>query len=121
MSIFKYYTHAYPHYIPSLGVWVMGIRRADPYPYPHDTHTYDSGGFKSSAKLVVKAWNHKLVEDLTEDFGFCYKSLGDPADNVSHKGLYEHKIIQKAINISFYKDKRDKVSSGWKGTHLDSD
>ncbi|KAF9235432.1 hypothetical protein BU15DRAFT_51404, partial [Melanogaster broomeanus] len=60
-----------------------------------------------SAKSVVKARNRKLVEDLTKDFGFCYKSLGDPADDVSRKGLYEHKIIQKAINISFYKDKRD--------------
>ncbi|KAF9237172.1 hypothetical protein BU15DRAFT_33072, partial [Melanogaster broomeanus] len=64
-------------------------------------------GFESSAKTAIKARNRKLVEDLTEDFGFCYKSLGDPANDVPHKGLYEHKIIQKAVNIAFYKDKRD--------------
>ncbi|KIK79384.1 hypothetical protein PAXRUDRAFT_36458 [Paxillus rubicundulus Ve08.2h10] len=64
-------------------------------------------GFESSAKSVIKARNRKLVEDLTEDFGFCYKSLGDSADDVGRKGLYEHKIIRKAVNISFYKDKRD--------------
>jgi hypothetical protein len=30
-------------------------------------------GFESSAKSAVKDRNRKLVEDLTEDFGFCYK------------------------------------------------
>ncbi|KAF8833123.1 hypothetical protein BDN67DRAFT_860331, partial [Paxillus ammoniavirescens] len=65
-------------------------------------------GFESSAEPAVKAQNRKLVEDLTEEFGFCYKSLGDPMGDVPCKGLYEHKIIRKAVNISFYKDKRAK-------------
>ncbi|KIJ09548.1 hypothetical protein PAXINDRAFT_17359 [Paxillus involutus ATCC 200175] len=64
-------------------------------------------GFESSTKAVVQAHNRKLVEELTADFGFCYKTPGDPINDVPRKGLYEHKIIQKAVNMAFYKDKRD--------------
>ncbi|KAG6375838.1 hypothetical protein JVT61DRAFT_2697 [Boletus reticuloceps] len=35
------------------------------------------------------------------------QSLGDPENNIPRSGLYENKIIQKAINISFYRNKRD--------------
>ncbi|KAF8415943.1 hypothetical protein L210DRAFT_3430169 [Boletus edulis BED1] len=58
-------------------------------------------GFESSTKRAVQANNRKLVEDLVEDFGLCYRN------NIPRSGLYENKIIQKAINISFYKNKRD--------------
>jgi len=36
-----------------------------------------------------------------------FQSLGDPARDKPRKGLYQHAIIQKAINVSFYVNKWD--------------
>jgi len=37
----------------------------------------------------------------------CFQSLGDPARDQPRKGLYQHPIIQKAVNIAFYANKQD--------------
>ncbi|KIK73703.1 hypothetical protein PAXRUDRAFT_37067 [Paxillus rubicundulus Ve08.2h10] len=64
-------------------------------------------GFENSMKPV----------DLKTDFGLCYQSLGNPDKDVPHSGLYEHRIIQKAINIAYYYNKKDE---GWsEGEHVD--
>ncbi|KAF8122192.1 hypothetical protein EV363DRAFT_1183461 [Boletus edulis] len=67
-------------------------------------------GFESSTKRAVQANNRKLQHDCALILNIAVvtmQSLGDPENNIPRSGLYENKIIQKAINISFYKNKRD--------------
>ncbi|KIJ12241.1 hypothetical protein PAXINDRAFT_14865 [Paxillus involutus ATCC 200175] len=64
-------------------------------------------GFENSMKPAVVGRNRALVEDLKTDFGLCYRSLGNPDEDVPRSGLYEHRIIQKAINIAYYCNKKD--------------
>ncbi|KIJ11911.1 hypothetical protein PAXINDRAFT_15242 [Paxillus involutus ATCC 200175] len=64
-------------------------------------------GFENSVKPAVVGRNRALVEDLKTDFGLCYQSLGNPDEDVPRSGLYEHRIIQKAINIAYYCNKKD--------------
>ncbi|KIM50687.1 hypothetical protein SCLCIDRAFT_144848, partial [Scleroderma citrinum Foug A] len=65
-------------------------------------------GLENSCKNVDVMKNKHLVDDLKDQLGFCYKSLGDPARNILRQGLYKHHIIQKAVDILFYANKKDK-------------
>ncbi|KIJ15258.1 hypothetical protein PAXINDRAFT_11800 [Paxillus involutus ATCC 200175] len=61
-------------------------------------------GFESSTKAMVQAssWRSSL-----QTLGSVTRHLEIPSMMFHAKGLYEHKIIQKAVNMAFYKDKRD--------------
>ncbi|EDR12207.1 uncharacterized protein LACBIDRAFT_323308 [Laccaria bicolor S238N-H82] len=64
---------------------------------------FDSGCGKSAIKK-----NCDKAECLKLEKGFVYKELEDLNDPESHrKGMYQHPIIQKAINCMWFKNRRD--------------
>ncbi|KIJ90639.1 hypothetical protein K443DRAFT_39634, partial [Laccaria amethystina LaAM-08-1] len=64
---------------------------------------FNSGCGKSAIKK-----NHDKAERLKHEKGFVYKELEDLDDPESHrKGMYQHPIIQKAINCMWFKNRRD--------------
>ena len=83
-------------------------------------------GLENSCKDADVMKNQHLVDDLKDRLGFCYKvsadavccdanicrscyySLGDLVNNIPRQGLYKHRIIQKAVNVLFYANKKDK-------------
>ena len=54
-----------------------------------------------------------LLQGIWFSLGLCrqlsiyFQSLGDPVKDKPQKGLYQHPIIQKAVNIAFYANKQD--------------
>lgn len=53
-----------------------------------------------------------LLQGFSSSPGLCrqltyFQSLGDPARDKPRKGLYQHPIIQKGINVAFYVNKWD--------------
>ncbi|KAJ7182098.1 hypothetical protein C8R46DRAFT_1069184 [Mycena filopes] len=62
-------------------------------------------GFESGQNKKNVRKNRQLAEDLKEGMGFCYKV--SPAVAAERKGLYKAKIIQKAINVMWFNNRRD--------------
>ncbi|EDR01732.1 uncharacterized protein LACBIDRAFT_332970 [Laccaria bicolor S238N-H82] len=66
-------------------------------------YRFDSGCGKSAIKK-----NRDKAERLKHEKGFVYKELEDLNDPESHrKGMYQHPIIQKAVNCMWFKNRRD--------------
>ncbi|KAG6810013.1 hypothetical protein H0H92_013699 [Tricholoma furcatifolium] len=61
--------------------------------------------FSSGQGRKIVAANRALSEDLKFEKGFLYKILKDANDQ--RKGLYQHEIIQKAVNKMWFQKKRD--------------
>ncbi|KIM76446.1 hypothetical protein PILCRDRAFT_76428 [Piloderma croceum F 1598] len=62
-------------------------------------------GFEVPTNETICARNRKLVEELKEEYTFLYKTLA--IGNQPKSGLYEHKIIQAAIDICLFKNHLD--------------
>ncbi|KAG6859995.1 hypothetical protein C0995_000742 [Termitomyces sp. Mi166 len=60
-------------------------------------------GFGSGHGQKTVGANQKLAEDLKHEKGFVYKTLLE----TEHKGIYQHPIIQKAVNRLWFKNKHD--------------
>ncbi|KAF7364494.1 hypothetical protein MVEN_00317800 [Mycena venus] len=58
-------------------------------------------GFKSGQNKKTIAFNRKLAEDLKEGSTFAFK------DVVAKTGLYKHPILQSAVNIMWFANRRD--------------
>ncbi|KAJ7128799.1 hypothetical protein C8R43DRAFT_1134379 [Mycena crocata] len=58
-------------------------------------------GFKTGQNKKVIAFNRKLAEDLKEGSSFAFKHVADK------KGLYKHRILQMAINVMWFANRRD--------------
>ncbi|KAG1742961.1 hypothetical protein EDD22DRAFT_851560 [Suillus occidentalis] len=68
--------------------------------WPYITDEY---GFETSTRQSVIDHNIMLVHELKKDFSFVYKTRS-PDGN---KGLYSTKIIQKVVNMMWFRDKKD--------------
>ncbi|EIW86023.1 hypothetical protein CONPUDRAFT_160913 [Coniophora puteana RWD-64-598 SS2] len=64
-------------------------------------------GFMSSDKARIQERNKELVKQLLDRFGMCYRDLGDPEKGIPRTGLYEHPLMQDAINRLWFKNSRD--------------
>ncbi|KAI0266652.1 hypothetical protein BGY98DRAFT_912890 [Russula aff. rugulosa BPL654] len=62
-------------------------------------------GFEVPTSETICARNRKLVEELKEGYTFLYKTRA--IDDQPKSGLYEHKIIQAAVNVCFFKNRLD--------------
>ncbi|KAH7904151.1 hypothetical protein BJ138DRAFT_1019520 [Hygrophoropsis aurantiaca] len=64
-------------------------------------------GFETSERLSIQNANRRLVQKLKDDFGMLYRELGSTKNNTKRSGLLRHKIIQTAINLVCFRNKRD--------------
>ncbi|KAG1755303.1 hypothetical protein EDD22DRAFT_957396 [Suillus occidentalis] len=64
-------------------------------------------GFDCSTRESVKSRNRRLVRELKEKFGLCYRDIGDKNRNVPRSGLYKTRLNQKGANLLWYQNKRD--------------
>ncbi|KAG6822010.1 hypothetical protein H0H92_015675, partial [Tricholoma furcatifolium] len=60
-------------------------------------------GFGSGHGRKTIANNRELAERLKHEKGFLYKQLTEDV----RKGIYKHPIIQMAVNMMWFKNKRD--------------
>ncbi|KAG1823781.1 uncharacterized protein BJ212DRAFT_1476644 [Suillus subaureus] len=65
-------------------------------------------GFESSTRELVGSRNHHLVQKLKHKFSLCYHDLRDEKTNVPHSGVFRTKLTQKAVNVVWYHNTKDK-------------
>ncbi|KAG1900362.1 uncharacterized protein F5891DRAFT_1188676 [Suillus fuscotomentosus] len=65
-------------------------------------------GFEHGSRDSVKSRNRRLARQLKNKFGLCYWNPGDEKQKVPHSGLFRTKLNQKAANLLWYSNKKDK-------------
>ncbi|KAG1874101.1 hypothetical protein C8R48DRAFT_545686, partial [Suillus tomentosus] len=58
-------------------------------------------GFDCSLRESIKSKNRRLIQDLKDKFGLCYRS------HVPCSGLFQMRLNQKGANLIWYQNKRD--------------
>ncbi|KII82960.1 hypothetical protein PLICRDRAFT_180857 [Plicaturopsis crispa FD-325 SS-3] len=64
-------------------------------------------GFESDDRRKAVERNRTLVLDLKEESAFVFRKRAAADSELAHSGLYENKIIQKAINVMWFKNRQD--------------
>lgn len=66
-------------------------------------------GFDSGRGRMAIASNRQWAEELKHERGFVYKTivLDSEGKGSERKGMYQHPIIQKAVNVMWFQNKRD--------------
>ncbi|KAG1797667.1 hypothetical protein EV424DRAFT_1271729, partial [Suillus variegatus] len=62
-------------------------------------------GFDCSTRESVKAKNRRLICDLKDKFGLCYRV--NRKSKTPRSGLFRTRLNQKGANLIWYQNKRD--------------